>query len=77
MRLKLLLILDETEKENDGLNLIKLGIIDYTRKYTWDKQLESYGKILMNGISVKPTIINPEAYRNRFIKEIEKYLIGV
>ena len=73
----LLLILDETEKENDGLNLIKLGIIDYTRKYTWDKQLESYGKILMNGISVKPTIINPDAYRNRFIKEIEKYLIGV
>ena len=73
----LLLILDETEKEKDGLNLIKLGIIDYTRKYTWDKQLESYGKILMNGISVKPTIINPEAYRNRFIKEIEKYLIGV
>ena len=31
----------------------------------------------MNGISVKPTIINPEAYRTRFMKEIEKYLIGV
>ena len=73
----LLLILDETEKDNNGLSLIKLGIIDYTRKYTWDKQLESFGKILMNGISVKPTIINPEAYRTRFMKEIEKYLIGV
>ena len=36
-----------------------MGIIDYLRKYTWDKQIESYGKKLIHGFT-NPTIINPE-----------------
>ena len=51
---------------------IRMGIIDYLRKYTWDKQIESYGKKLFHGFA-KPTIINPEQYSERFIEKIKKY----
>ena len=44
----------------------------YLKKYTWYKQIESYGKQIIHGFS-KPTIINPEKYCERFIKKFKRY----
>lgn len=45
-----------------------LGIIDYLRPYTWDKQIETIGKKLANIASGKtPTIISPFEYQARFM----------
>ena len=36
------------------------GIIDYLRQYTWDKQLESWGKTsLVVPKNLSPTVISP------------------
>ena len=70
----LMLIIGEDNKSND--RYIKIGIIDYLRKYTWDKKIEEYSKKIANGF-VKPTIINPDSYRKRFINEMQKNGISV
>ena len=64
-----------SDKENK-INYIRIGIIDYIRKYTWDKQLEHYIKIFINRFVV-PTIINPSAYKNRFEEAIQDYFICI
>ena len=63
-------------KEEKNYKLIRLGIIDYLRKYTWDKQLESYSKKFINGFN-NPTIINPESYSQRFMEKIQRYFVGI
>ena len=68
----LLLIIDESDK---NCKLIKIGIIDYIRKYTWDKFLEYGYKKMINKFN--PTIIKPEEYRKRFYNTIENYFIGI
>ena len=55
--------------------VIKFGIIDYIRKYTWDKKLEHISKKVLNGTD--PTIIEPKEYRKRFLEHIQKYFIGI
>jgi 1-phosphatidylinositol-4-phosphate 5-kinase/1-phosphatidylinositol-3-phosphate 5-kinase len=70
----LMLIIGDDSKSND--RYIKIGIIDYLRKYTWDKKIEEYSKKIANGF-VKPTIINPDSYRKRFINEMQKHFIGI
>ncbi len=82
----LLLIIDENEainseinninKNNFSIKSIRLGIIDYIRKYTWDKQLEHVGKVIINRLQV-PTIVNPVNYKERFKEAIDKYFIGI
>ena len=82
----LLLIIDENEAINNEINSlnknnfyiksIRLGIIDYIRKYTWDKQLEHVGKVIINRLQV-PTIVNPVNYKERFKEAIDKYFIGI
>jgi hypothetical protein len=67
-----LLIIDESDK---NCKLIKIGIIDYIRKYTWDKFLEYGYKKMINKFN--PTIIKPEEYRKRFFNTIENYFIGI
>ena len=61
---------------NDALFLSKINVIDYVRKYTWDKQLEHVVKYIINGLST-PTIIRPNDYQQRFKRAIASYLIGV
>jgi len=63
---------DEISKNN----IIRVGIIDFIRKYTWDKQIEHIVKTIINGFN-SPTIINPEDYRERFIAAIKSYFIGI
>ena len=65
--------------DNSNQNCIKsirVGIIDYVRKYTWDKQLEHVGKIIINRLQV-PTIVNPVNYRERFKEAIDNFFIGL
>jgi len=65
----------DTPKDENNYSLIKLGIIDYTRKYTFDKQVESVVKSVRYG--QKPTIVNPTEYSERFYNTISKYFVGV
>ena len=58
------------------MKIMRVGIIDYIRKYTWDKQLEHVGKIIINGLNT-PTIISPNDYRDRFKAAAGIYFIGV
>ena len=74
-----LLIIYEININNNNefeIKKIRMGIIDYLRKYTWDKQIESYGKKLIHGFE-NPTIINPENYSERFIDKIKLYFSSV
>ena len=66
---------NKKEKDDSTHRLIKFGIIDYIRKYTLDKKVESYGKTIYYGEN--PTIIDPEEYRQRFFDKISKYFVGV
>ncbi|CAD8201944.1 unnamed protein product [Paramecium pentaurelia] len=66
----LLLIIDQKQKK------LRMGIIDYLRFYTWDKETEHYLKYLLKGGMV-PTIVNPGDYKKRFINAILKYFIPV
>jgi hypothetical protein len=62
--------------EKNNFKVIRLGIIDYLRKYTWDKQIESYSKKFIHGFT-NPTIINPESYCERFMSKIKRYFVGI
>ena len=66
---------DKNKENKENYSLIKLGIIDYTRKYTLDKQLESMSKTILYGRD--PTIVDPNAYSKRFYQSIIKYFVGV
>jgi 1-phosphatidylinositol-3-phosphate 5-kinase len=71
----LVIILNEDGKEDTDVKKIKFGIRDYFRKYTWDKQLETRFKKLINNFK-DPTIISPENYKKRFDEKISRYFIG-
>ena len=71
----LVIILNEDGKEDTDVKTIKFGILDYFRKYTWDKQLETRFKKLINNFK-DPTIISPENYKKRFDEKISRYFIG-
>ena len=66
----LLLIIDEKN------NNVRMGLIDFLRIYTWDKQLEHMGKRVINAGAV-PTITNPLDYRERFMIAIKKFFMEV
>jgi hypothetical protein len=53
-----------------------MGIIDYLRFYTWDKEMEHQFKYLLKGGMV-PTIVNPSDYKKRFLEAMGKYFIDV
>ena len=57
-------------------NELILGIIDYIRVYTWDKQLESLIKStggMFAGSGKKPTVVAPDVYKKRFEHSMTKY----
>ena len=67
---------DNNSNDNLDHSLIRVGIIDYVRRYTWGKKLEHFVKTIINGFN-SPTIINPNDYKERFISAIKSYFIGV
>ena len=60
-------------------NELVLGIIDYVRVYTWDKQLEclikSTGGMFAGGKA--PTVVAPPVYKKRFEHSMAKYFTFV
>jgi len=62
MDYSLLVGIDEVNSE------LVVGIIDYIRQYTWDKQLETWVKSsgILGGAGKVPTIISPKQYMKRF-----------
>ncbi|CAI5467885.1 unnamed protein product [Closterium sp. Yama58-4] len=60
-----------------------VGIIDFIRPYTWDKQLETWVKasgLLGGGGAGKdstPTVISPSNYKKRFRKAMQTYFVMV
>ncbi|UKJ90088.1 hypothetical protein MACJ_001016 [Theileria orientalis] len=55
-------------------SIITLGIIDFLRPYTWDKQIEMVGKRLAN-IGQEPTIVSPNEYKTRFFNFIHRIFV--
>eukprot|EP01114_Cavostelium_apophysatum_P008563 TRINITY_DN2112_c0_g1_i1.p1 TRINITY_DN2112_c0_g1~~TRINITY_DN2112_c0_g1_i1.p1 ORF type:complete len:696 (+),score=193.16 TRINITY_DN2112_c0_g1_i1:2118-4205(+) len=56
-------------------NQIVVGIIDYIRKYTWDKQLETWVKTVSS--RAVPTVISPRQYKIRFREAMSFYFVHV
>ena len=56
-------------------------MIDYLRRYTWDKQLETYvkyaGVLGEGGIGREPTVIGPERYARRFRNAVARYFVAM
>jgi len=74
MDYSLLVGIDEEKKE------LVVGIIDFLRQYTWDKQLETWVKasgILGGPKNESPTVISPIQYKKRFRKAMSRYFLGV
>lgn len=57
-------------------NFLIVGIIDYIRKFTIDKRIESYFKKVVDQ-SKLPTIVSPNVYKNRFIEAMDRYFLAV
>ncbi|XP_062194736.1 putative 1-phosphatidylinositol-3-phosphate 5-kinase FAB1C [Phragmites australis] len=74
MDYSLLVGIDKEKKE------LVVGIIDFLRQYTWDKQLETWVKasgILGGPKNESPTVISPIQYKKRFRKAMSRYFIAV
>jgi len=73
MDYSLLVGIDTTNKQ------LFVGIIDYIRKYTWDKQLETLLKSsgIVGGRGKVPTIISPKQYKARFREAMNFYFVRV
>lgn len=59
----------------DGSFLI-VGIIDYIRKFTLDKKIESYLKQVVDSQRL-PTVVNPSVYKNRFMDAMSRYFLAI
>ncbi|XP_031120653.1 1-phosphatidylinositol-3-phosphate 5-kinase FAB1B isoform X2 [Ipomoea triloba] len=77
MEYSLLVGLDDEKHE------LVVGVIDYRRQYTWDKQLETWVKtalgVVLGGTmnASSPTVISPTQYKKRFRKAMSGYFIMV
>jgi len=56
--------------DNEENDLI-VGIIDYIRKFTFEKRIESITKQIV--YSKLPTIVSPSVYKTRFIEAMDRY----
>ncbi|CAD7969258.1 unnamed protein product [Amoebophrya sp. A120] len=59
---------------NTEQNQIRIGLIDYVRPYTLDKQVEHYAKVVFNypQSGYQPSILDPAHYAQRLLKSIGK-----
>ena len=69
------LLLHIYKNPKNNVNYLRMGLIDYVRKYTWDKQLEHVIKIILKGVT--PTIVEPKDYKKRFKDAFKDYFIGI
>lgn len=74
MDYSLLVGVDKEKKE------LVIGIIDFMRQYTWDKQLETWVKasgFLGGSKNETPTVVSPDLYKKRFRKAMSSYFFTV
>lgn len=76
MDYSLLVGLDPSEESGNNENELIVGIIDYIRKFTMDKRIESYIKQVVDQ-SKLPTIVQPNVYKTRFIEAMNRYFLAV
>ncbi|KAJ2578475.1 Mitochondrial distribution and morphology protein 12 [Coemansia sp. RSA 1807] len=63
---------------DEAKNELVVGIIDFIRTFTWDKQLESWVKEAgILGGKKGPTIVSPKQYKNRFREAMKRYFMMV
>jgi len=64
---------------NRSQHKLIVGLVDYVRQYTWDKQVESWVKKsgLLGGAGKEPTIISPQQYARRFRTAMLSYFTVV
>ncbi|PHJ21964.1 phosphatidylinositol-4-phosphate 5-kinase [Cystoisospora suis] len=69
-----LLVLVE-ECSDTKIRRLSLGLIDFFRPYTWDKQVENIGKSLayMTRGLQQPTVLPPSQYRLRFLHTLAAF----
>ncbi|KAJ1786022.1 Mitochondrial distribution and morphology protein 12, partial [Coemansia sp. RSA 1938] len=61
---------------DEAKNELVVGIIDFIRTFTWDKQLESWVKEAgILGGKKGPTIVSPKQYKNRFREAMKRYFM--
>ena len=60
--------------DRGGRELV-VGLIDYVRQYTWDKQVETWVKKtgILGGAGKDPTVISPRQYSRRFRAAMASY----
>lgn len=75
MDYSMFIIIDDISNGLFNIKTLRLGIIDYVRKYTWDKQLEKIGKKMI--FRENPTVDNPQNYKERFKEAMSSYFIGI
>ncbi|GAB4817632.1 hypothetical protein N2152v2_004678 [Parachlorella kessleri] len=64
--------------DKQGQELV-VGVIDFIRQYTWDKQVETWVKKsgILGGSGKDPTVISPKQYSRRFRVAISGYITVV
>eukprot|EP00929_Paragymnodinium_shiwhaense_P090832 TRINITY_DN50929_c0_g1_i1.p1 TRINITY_DN50929_c0_g1~~TRINITY_DN50929_c0_g1_i1.p1 ORF type:complete len:2238 (+),score=517.31 TRINITY_DN50929_c0_g1_i1:133-6846(+) len=62
--------------ELDEPGTLVLGIIDYLRPYTLDKQLEKAAKTFFRDSSDRPTVIDPPEYARRFLTAMGTFFVA-
>lgn len=67
---------------DDEKHELVVGMIDYMRQYTWDKQLEAWvkralGVVLGGTKNASPAVISPIQYKKKFREAISGYFIMV
>ncbi|CAK9099379.1 1-phosphatidylinositol-3-phosphate 5-kinase FAB1A (Phosphatidylinositol 3-phosphate 5-kinase) (FYVE finger-containing phosphoinositide kinase) (PIKfyve) (Phosphatidylinositol 3-phosphate 5-kinase type III) (PIPkin-III) (Type III PIP kinase) (Protein FORMS APLOID AND BINUCLEATE CELLS 1A) [Durusdinium trenchii] len=66
------------ENERGGQGVIKLGLIDFLQEYNYKKMIESSVKRAgMLAGQLEPTVIDPGAYRSRFLRALDRYFVAV
>jgi 1-phosphatidylinositol-3-phosphate 5-kinase len=60
----------------DASRRLVVGIVDYIRQYTWDKQMETWLK-RSAGRGPDPTVISPNDYKERFRSAMDRYFVMV
>ncbi|KAI9203934.1 uncharacterized protein BJ171DRAFT_582312 [Polychytrium aggregatum] len=64
---------------DDDRHELVVGIVDFARTFTWDKQLESWVKetAFLGGGRETPTIVSPRVYKQRFRMAMDRYFLMV
>ena len=59
--------------------VLSMGIIDYVRRFTWDKKVETMVKStgILGGAGKQPTVIAPNLYQQRFRSAMCRYFVAV